>query len=82
MDKIIKLRTRIDEIDNEIMSLLSERYEISDEIGTIKSSSKVDVLDTKREEYVLNKTKKHSHSSQLELVYRTIMNESKNIQRR
>ena len=82
MDKIIKLRSRIDEIDSEIMHLLNERYEISDEIGTIKSNSKVDVLDTKREEYVLNKTKKHSHSPQLELVYRTIMNESKNIQRR
>jgi chorismate mutase len=82
MDKIIKLRSRIDQIDSDIMRLLNERYEISDEIGTIKSSSKVDVLDTKREEYVLNKTKKHSHSPQLELVYRTIMHESKNIQRR
>ncbi len=82
MDKIIKLRGRIDEIDNEIMKLLSERYEISDRIGDIKSTSKVQILDQKREEYVLNKTKKHSHSPQLELVYRTIMGESKNIQRR
>lgn len=82
MDKIVKLRNRIDEIDNEIMKLLSERYEISDEIGAIKSNSKVQILDQKRESYVLNKTKKHSHSPQLELVYRTIMSESKNIQRR
>jgi chorismate mutase len=82
MDKIIELRGRIDEIDNEIMKLLSERYEISDHIGDIKSTSKVQILDQKREEYVLNKTKKHSHSPQLELVYRTIMGESKNIQRR
>ena len=82
MDKIIELRRRIDEIDNEIMKLLSERYEISDQIGNIKSTSKVQILDQKREEYVLNKTKKHSHSPQLELVYKTIMHESKNIQRR
>ena len=82
MDKIIELRRRIDEIDNEIMKLLSERYEISDQIGNIKSTSKVQILDQKREEYVLNKTKKHSHSPQLELVYRAIMGESKNIQRR
>ena len=82
MDKIIKLRNRIDEIDNEIMSLLNERYIISDQIGDIKSKSKSNILDPKREEYVLNKTKKHSHSPQLELVYRTIMGESKNIQRR
>ena len=33
MDKIVKLRNRIDEIDNEIMSLLNERYIISDQIG-------------------------------------------------
>lgn len=82
MDKIINLRAEIDEIDDKVMELLSKRYEISDQIGIIKSNSKVDVLDSKREEHVLNKTKKHSHSPQLELVYRTIMHESKNIQRR
>ena len=82
MDQITKLRISINEIDDEVMRLLSKRYEISDQIGTIKSNSKKDVLDTKREDYVLNKTKKHSHSPQLELVYRTIINESKNIQRR
>ncbi len=82
MDKINILRQQIDTIDNELMKLLSERYEISDKIGTIKSNSKKEVLDQNREDFVLNKTKKHSHSPQLELVYRTIMNESKNIQRR
>lgn len=82
MDKIKDLRNRIDEIDNKVMELLSERYDISAQIGLEKSTSKVEVLDQKREDYVLNKTKKHSHSPQLELVYRTIMNESKNIQRR
>ena len=64
------------------MGLLSERYDISDQIGAIKSNSKIDILDTNREEYVLNKIKKHGHSPQLELVYSTIMSESKNIQRR
>jgi len=82
MDKIIKLRTRINDIDDQIMSLLSERYDISDQIGILKSNSKIDILDTNREEYVLNKIKKHEHSQQLELVYSTIMSESKNIQRR
>ena len=82
MDKITDLRTIIDDIDNELMALLNKRYEISDKIGAIKSNSKKVILDKKREDYVLNKTKKHSHSPQLELVYRTIMNESKNIQRR
>ncbi len=82
MDKIIAFRSKIDEIDKEIMYLLNERYKISEQIGDIKSNSKVQVLDQKREDYVLNKTKEYSHSPQLELVYRTIMSESKNIQRR
>ncbi len=82
MDKIEDLRKQIDIIDNELMKLLSKRYELSDQIGNLKSNSKRDILDQKREDVVLNKTKKHSHSPQLEVVYRTIMSESKNIQRR
>lgn len=82
MDKINNLRQQIDSIDDNLMKLLNERYDISDQIGTLKSSSKKEILDQKREDYVLNKTKKHSHSPQLELVYRMIMSESKNIQRR
>ncbi len=82
MDEINDLRVKIDEIDNKLMTLLNQRYEISNKIGTIKSKSKKEILDKNREAYVLNKTKKHSHSPQLELVYRTIMSESKNIQRR
>lgn len=82
MDKIIELRNRINSIDDQIMLLLNERYDISDQIGEIKSTSKIGILDKNREEYVLDKTKKHEHSPQIELVYRTIMSESKNIQRR
>lgn len=82
MDKIENLRNQIDSIDNDLMTLLNKRYEISDQIGTLKSNSKKEILDQKREDYVLNKTKNHSHSPQLELVYRTIMIESKNIQKR
>ena len=82
MDKIKDLRQRIDTIDNDLMLLLNKRYEISDQIGTLKSNSKKEILDQKREDYVLNKTKNRSHSPQLESVYRTIMSESKNIQRR
>jgi chorismate mutase len=82
MDKIKDLRNQIDMLDDELMKLLSKRYDISEQIGEIKSNSKKEVLDLKREDYVLNKAKKHNHSQQLELVYKTIMSESKNIQRR
>ena len=82
MDKIIALRNRINSIDDQIMLLLNERYDISNQIGEIKSNSKISILDKNREEYVLDKTKQHGHSPQIESVYRTIMSESKNIQRR
>ncbi len=82
MDKIEDLRQQIDSIDNDLMVLLNKRYEISDLIGSLKSNSKKEILDKKREDYILNKTKNHSHSLQLELVYKTIMSESKNIQKR
>ena len=82
MDKINDLRHQIDILDDELMELLNRRYDASEQIGEIKSTSKKAVLDSKREDYVLNKAKKYSHHKQLEIVYKTIMNESKNIQRR
>lgn len=82
MDSLKALRDVIDEVDDQIMSLLNKRFDISNKIGSVKSNSKKDILDIKREEYVLNKIKKYSHSPQIELVYRVIMSESKNIQRR
>lgn len=82
MDKITNLREVIDEIDDELMRLLSKRYEVSIEIGKLKSNSNKEILDTQREDYILDKTLKYSHSSQIKEVYKTIMSESKNIQKR
>lgn len=82
MDKLEDLRKQIDKLDNDLMKLLNKRYELSEQIGDLKSNSNKDIVDTNREKQVLIKTLEYSHSPQLELVYRTIMNESKNIQRR
>lgn len=82
MDKINSLRNEIDSIDNELMKLLSSRFDLSNTIGKIKSKSNKEVLDQSRELTILNQTKKHQYSSQIEAVYKTILNESKNIQRK
>ena len=82
MDKIDNLRNLIDEIDEEIMSLLDNRFELSIKIGKIKSRAKTVVLDTKREQLIINKTSKCSHSPEVGVVYKTIMGESKNLQRK
>ena len=82
MDKLLEQRKRIDEIDNQIMDLLDERYDISIEIGNIKEESKTPVLDSGRELEVLKKTAKLRHSLAIKNVYTSIMEESKKLQRK
>lgn len=82
MDQIKKLRNEIDVLDNKIMELLETRFLISKQIGEAKKKSNTQVLDSNREETILLKTTKFSHSPQISSIYKTIMNESKNIQRK
>ncbi len=81
MDKLEELRILINEIDDEIMSLLDKRFSLSIEVGKVKSISNTSVLDTKREDYILDKTSNYSHSPQVDTVYKKIMEESKFLQR-
>ena len=82
MKEIKDLRDKIDQIDDKIMSLLDERYKISHQIGVVKKQENIVILDTNREDYILNKTSKYSHSPQIESIYRTIMEESKKAQKK
>lgn len=82
MDQIAKYRTEIDEIDDQIMELLNKRYDLSIKIGIEKKQVKTHVFDQNREQYIINKASKYSHSPQIEEVYKTIMNESKTLQRK
>ena len=82
MDKIKKLRNEIDVLDNKIMELLETRFLIAKQIGEAKKENNIQVLDTNREDNILLKTTKFSHSPQISNIYKTIMNESKNIQRK
>ena len=47
-NKLSTLRAKIDVADNQLIELLSKRMEISDEIGRVKKSQNVSVLQTKR----------------------------------
>lgn len=82
MDKLLDLRSQIDEIDTQIMDLLDKRYDISIEVGNIKKETKTIVLDSNREKYILDKTSKLSHSLAVKNVYIAIMDESKKLQRK
>ena len=48
-------RQRIDEIDEQIVSLLEERYDCVSHIAKIKKDKHIPVFDTTREEAVLEK---------------------------
>jgi chorismate mutase len=82
MDKLLVKRSKIDEIDNMIMQLLDDRFQLSTEIGDIKRQQSTPVLDSNREQVVLNKTSKYSHSPQIGSVYMCIMEQSKLLQRK
>lgn len=82
MDQIKKLRNEIDILDNKIMELLDTRYKISKQIGEVKATQNIQVLDSNREDLILSKTTKFSHSPQIYNIYKTIMKESKSLQRK
>lgn len=82
MDKISNIRTEIDRIDAQIMDLLDKRYTLTNEIGKLKKESNSNVLDSNREEIIYEKTSNYSHYPQLKAIYRTIMDESKKLQRK
>lgn len=77
MDKIDILRKEIDTIDNQIMTLLDKRYDLTKEIGIVKKQQETAVLDSNREEIIKNKIAKFSHYPQINAVYETIMSESR-----
>ena len=53
-----KLRTRIDELDNELLKLLNERAKCVIKIGKIKQKEKKDVLVPLREKELLDRLTK------------------------
>ena len=82
MDKLLESRNRIDVIDDQIMELLDERYDLSITIGNIKKDIKSSVLDTNRENVITDKTTQLRHSLSISNVYNTILEESKKLQRK
>lgn len=82
MDKINTLRSEIDAIDDQLMNLLAQRYDLTYQIGIEKLNTEKLVEDVDRELIILNKISNYSHSPSIELVYKAIINESKNKQRK
>ena len=82
MDELNNKRTEIDNIDQQLMLLLSKRFDLSIEIGDIKKQENIQVLDGNREQIILDKVSNFSHSPQIKEIYKTIMEQSKSLQRK
>lgn len=80
-----ELRTQIDELDQEILMLLSKRMTTSAEIAKLKATENLPVEDLNREKQIMDRLKqlsnKYNLSSEfIEKVYNEILLESKKIQ--
>lgn len=77
MDEILRLRERIDEIDQELAFLIKSRYENARLLGRIKGIRGIPVRDTERENTILRRIDRlskqlHLDSGMMDQVFRTI----------
>ena len=66
MDEVARIRDRIDELDQEIVRLLKNRYENAKVLGRIKSQRGLDYRDPEREKIILNKIERAATSLDLD----------------
>ncbi len=82
MKDINTLRHQINTLDNEIMALLNQRFNIVESIGDLKHSKKVAIEDNSRETLILDKASSFTYKTEIEAIYKTIFTVSKNLQRK
>ncbi len=79
MAEILKLRQRIDEIDDQILMALCVRVKVCEEIGLAKKMQGKPIRDVARENEVYKRIRAKGiklglNASQVEAVYREIVN--------
>lgn len=84
MDDLQDLRHEINEIDNQIFSLLTQRLSMVNNISMVKKQQSLPILDKNREDNIYNRidsSYKGRTGLYLKDIYKTVMNESKIIQK-
>ena len=79
MDEILKLRKKVDEIDDQILKALCERVKVCKAIGDAKKKQGLPIRDSSRENEVYERIIENSAQfqldpTQIERVYREIVN--------
>jgi chorismate mutase len=78
LEKILLLRRKIDEIDEQILRLLKERFEISKKIGETKREHRISLRDYEREGEVYRNVMKRAsqlglNPPEVKAIYREII---------
>ena len=83
--RILELRNQIDQIDDEIISLLLKRMEVSRSVGELKAELHIPIEDKSREETIIQKlTDKAGEiltEEQLIRIFTAVFKSSKQIQK-
>ncbi len=76
------IRTKIDDIDKQLVNLLITRMEYSKEISKIKYKENIAIEDTQREHQILENIENYSkkYKNEIKKIYETIFKLSKKIQ--
>tara|TARA_B110000438_G_scaffold281921_1_gene308484 strand:+ start:229 stop:489 length:261 start_codon:yes stop_codon:yes gene_type:complete len=82
--RILKLRKRIDQLDEDIIQLLKERMNISKEVGQLKEKLDLPVEDKRREQEIIDRliqqAGKNLSEDQLMRIFTAVFKSSKQIQ--
>ncbi len=81
MDKISTLRTTIDALDKQIMTLLDQRMATAISIGEAKHKTQLNIEDKNREATIFKACESYTHKKALKEIYKTIIHTSKSLQR-
>ena len=49
MNKLVEFRNSLDNVDSALVSILAERFKITDEVGVFKKENDIPPIDTERE---------------------------------
>ena len=81
MTELDSLRTQINQVDKQVVSLLEERFKLVRAVGEYKRTRHLAVLDEKREAVVLQNVaslcQDKSLVTSLQVIYQTLMDQAK-----
>ena len=85
--QLVKYRSEIDKIDNNLLKLVAKRFFIAKKIALYKKMKKMPIYDRKREKLALQKridigAKLNIKANFIKVLFKSIFKESRNYQRK